>query len=59
GAPIDATGELAVVADGADSTTQQVASPYLAETTSVSLPGLQHAAITTFAGATVVFHFAR
>jgi len=59
GAPVEATGELAVVADGADATTQQVASPYLAETTSVSLPGLQHAAITTFGGATVVFHFAR
>jgi hypothetical protein len=59
GAPVDATGELAVVADGADATTQQVASPYLAETTSVSLPGLQHAAITTFGGATLVFHFTR
>jgi Stigma-specific protein, Stig1 len=58
-APIDATGQLAVVSDGADATTQQVLSPYLAETTSVTLPGPQHAAITTIAGATVVFHFAR
>ena len=59
GPPVDATGELAVVADGADATTQQVASPYLAETTSVSLPGLQRAAIATFGGATLVFHFTR
>jgi hypothetical protein len=58
-APVDATNELATVADGADVTTQQVVSPYLAESTSVTLPGAPHAAITATDGGTVVFHLTR
>jgi hypothetical protein len=59
-APIEVTGQLADVVDGADATTQQVAAPYLAETTSVALPGTQRAAIAIQGGGgTVVFHFAR
>jgi hypothetical protein len=59
GPPVDATGQLAIVVAGTDATTQQVPSPYLAETTSVTLPGLQAPAISAFAGGTLVFHTTR
>jgi hypothetical protein len=59
GAPLDVTGQLATVADGADVTTQQVVSPYRAEASSVALPGTQHAVITSDDGGTIVFHLIR
>lgn len=58
-APIGATDELASVADGTDVTTQQVVSPYRAESTSVTLPGSQHPVITAASGGTLVFHLIR
>lgn len=59
GAPVDATGQLTAIVDGTDVTTQQVVTPYLAETSSVSLPGSPAPAITTVAGGTIVFHTTR
>ncbi len=58
-APVDATGQLALIVAGTDATTQQVPSPYLAETTSVTMPGLQAPAISAFNGGTIVFHTTR
>lgn len=59
GAPLDVTNQLATVADGADVTTQQVVSPYRAETTSVAWPGTPPAVITSDDGGTIVFHLIR
>jgi len=58
-APVDATGQLAMVVDGADITTQQVVSPYLAETSSATLPGAPAPSIATAAGGALVFHITR
>jgi hypothetical protein len=54
--PIDATGEPSIVTGGGDAIAQQVVSPYLAETTSVTFPGMTPAVVTTMTGGTVVFH---
>ena len=58
-APVDVTGQLALCSDGTDVTTQQVVSPYLAEATSVTMPGAPAAAITTITGGVIVFHITR
>ena len=57
-APADATSQQVTVVDGTDAVTQQVASPYLAESTSVSFPGTA-GAIENSGGDGVVFHVAR
>jgi hypothetical protein len=57
-APVDATSQQVTVVDGTDAVTQQVPSPYLAETTSVSFPGTA-GAIENSGGDAVVFHIAR
>ena len=59
GAPTDVTGQLALVVDGSDVTTQQVVSPYLAEMSSVTLPGAPASTITTLGGAGIVLHLTR
>lgn len=59
GAPSDATGQLAIVVNGADVMTQHVASPYLAETSSATLPGAPAPSIATAAGEALVFHITR
>jgi hypothetical protein len=59
GAPVDVTGQLAVVIDGSDVTTQQVVSPYLAEMSSVTLPGAPSPTITTLSIEGIVFHLTR
>jgi len=55
--PIDATGSPAFVASAIDAITQQVVSPYLADTTSVVFPGVV-GVIATPSG-TVVMHLTR
>ena len=57
-APVDATSQQVTVVDGTDAVTQQVPSPYLAESTSVSFPGTT-GAIENSGGDAVVFHIAR
>lgn len=56
GTPVDATGQPTIVTGGSDAIAQQVLSPYLAETTSVTFPSAPPAVITTMTGGTVVFH---
>ena len=59
GPPVDITGQLAYVVDATDAITLQVISPYLAETTSVTLPGTTGAAIATATGAAIAIHLTR
>lgn len=60
GAPIEATGEQARVADGTDAIALQVVSPYLAEATSVVFPAAPPPAVIEAAsGGTLVFHTTR
>lgn len=56
--PVDVTGQQARVVAGGDAVALQVVSPYLAETSTVSWPGMP-AVIATTGGATVVFHTTR
>ncbi|HUJ57890.1 MAG TPA: hypothetical protein VLX92_05345 [Kofleriaceae bacterium] len=58
GAPQDVTDQLAYVVVGTDAIAQQVISPYLAETTSVTMPGLTGAVIQTITGGTIAYHAA-
>jgi hypothetical protein len=57
-APVDATGVPAFVVDASDAVAQQVLSPYLAASSSASLPGTAAPVIATAAGETLVFHLA-
>jgi hypothetical protein len=59
GAPVDASGSYAYVVDGSDAVAQQVISPYLAETTSVTMPGAPSSVVATTGGDTLVFHIVR
>jgi hypothetical protein len=55
-APVDATNQLATVANAADAVALQVASPYLAKTSSVCFAGASGTVITAPSGAAIVFH---
>lgn len=55
-APEPATGAQAQVVSRSDAVAQAVVSPYLAEDSSVTLPGAPRATIATSGGGTLVFH---
>jgi hypothetical protein len=56
-APVDSTGTPAFITNGGDAVAQQVVSPYLADTTSVVLPG--EAGVIVTAGGALVLHQTR
>ncbi len=58
-APELATGAQALVVSPSDAVVQAVVSPYLAEDSSVTLPGAPRPAIATSGGGAVVFHLTR
>lgn len=57
--PEPATGMPALVVGPSDAVVQAVVSPYLAEDSSVTLPGAPRAAIATSGGGALVFHLTR
>jgi hypothetical protein len=56
-APVDASGSQAMIVDASDAIAQQVVSPYLAEFTSVAMPGVSGPLVT--AAGTLVVHQTR
>ncbi len=59
GAPVDATGQSAVVVDGTDVVTEGVVSPYFAAASSVTEAGASNVVIATPSGDAIVTHVTR